>query len=83
MLIGDGTLRECAQSTCVPKLDIIPATVDLSGAEIELVEFQERTHRLAHAIARGERPWDVVLVDHAIGDADREALRWVKGTLNA
>ena len=63
MLLGDATLASVAKSTCVPKLEIVPATVDLSGAEIELVEFEERTHRLAQAIDRSEHPWDVVLID--------------------
>lgn len=63
VLIGDMSLVDAAQPTCVPKLDIVPATVDLSGAEIELVEFEERTHRLSHAVDRGRSPWDVVLID--------------------
>ena len=63
VLLGEATLADTAQATCVPKLDIVPATVDLSGAEIELVEFEERTHRLAHAVDRGEKRWEVVLID--------------------
>lgn len=63
LLVGDMTLGETAMPTKVPRLDIVPATVDLSGAEIELVEFAERTHRLAHAIAKGRADWDVILID--------------------
>jgi chromosome partitioning protein len=47
----------------VPKLEIVPATVDLSGAEIELVDYEERTHRLNRALARCDHRWDVVLID--------------------
>jgi chromosome partitioning protein len=47
----------------VPRLDIVPATVDLSGAEIELVEYDDRTHRLDHVIAANEGPWDVIIID--------------------
>ena len=36
--------------TKVPRLDLVPATVDLSGAEIELVALEERTHRLDNAL---------------------------------
>ena len=36
--------------TRVPRLDLIPATVDLSGAEIELVDLERRTHRLDQAL---------------------------------
>lgn len=63
LLVGDMTLAETGMPTRVPRLDIVPATVDLSGAEIELVEFAERTHRLAHAIAKGRADWDVILID--------------------
>jgi chromosome partitioning protein len=63
LLVGDVTLEEVAVATKVPGLDIVPATVDLSGAEIELIEFDARTHRLDNAIDRSERRWDVILID--------------------
>ena len=64
LLTGTCTLDEAVVPTRVPRLDLIPATVDLSGAEIELVEMQERTHRLDNALggaAAGR--WDVCLID--------------------
>ncbi|GAA0458552.1 MULTISPECIES: ParA family protein [Sphingomonas] len=63
LLLGDTTLQEAAIPTQVPLLDIVPATVDLSGAEIELIEFDARTHRLDRALQRGGERWDVILVD--------------------
>ncbi|MCW4462391.1 ParA family protein [Sphingomonas sp. BT-65] len=63
LLVGDATLEETVVATRVPGLDIVPATVDLSGAEIELIEFDARTHRLDTAIDRSEQRWDVVLMD--------------------
>ena len=63
VLLGEMPVTEAAVPTCVPKLDIVPATADLSGAEIELVEYQERTHRLNRALERCEDRWDVVLID--------------------
>ncbi|MFZ3484366.1 ParA family protein [Sphingomonas sp. 3-13AW] len=63
LLIGDTTLQEATIPTQVPLLDIVPATVDLSGAEIELIEFDARTHRLDRALQRGGERWDVILVD--------------------
>lgn len=65
LLVGDCTLDEAVLRTQVPRLDIVAATQDLSGAEIELVDLPERTHRL-HKVLRepgaGER-WDVCLID--------------------
>lgn len=63
LLIGEATLEEVAIATRIPGLDIVPATVDLSGAEIELIEFDARTHRLDGAIKRSETRWDVILMD--------------------
>lgn len=63
ILLGELSIEAAAMPTCVPKLDIVPATVDLSGAEIELVEYDERTHRLTRALQRSESRWDVVLID--------------------
>ncbi|WP_315762078.1 ParA family protein [Sphingomonas sp. Y38-1Y] len=63
LLLGDLNVDEAAMATRVPNLDIVPATVDLSGAEIELIEFEARTHRLDRAIERGSSRWDVVLID--------------------
>ncbi|CAN5561983.1 ParA family protein [soil metagenome] len=63
VLIGDVPIAEAVLPTCVPKLSIVPATVDLSGAEIELVAFEERTHRLQKALDQVEDAWDIVLID--------------------
>src|SRR3546814_4306512 len=54
LLRGDATVAECAIPTAVPRLDIVSATVDLSGAEIELIEFQDRLHRLQQALSGAE-----------------------------
>ena len=51
LLLEDATLEECIQATGIPGLDIVPATVDLSGAEIELVSVDDRTARLTKALA--------------------------------
>jgi chromosome partitioning protein len=64
LLVSDVTLEEVVIGTRVPGLDIVPATQDLSGAEIELIEFEARTHRLDAALARHvANRWDVVLID--------------------
>ena len=64
LLRGDAQLADCAVPTAVPRLDIVPATVDLSGAEIELVDYEERTDRLKQALD-GATPgrWDICLID--------------------
>ena len=64
VLIGQSSVLDAAVATRVPRLDLIPATVDLSGAEIELVDMDQRTHRLAHALdTTPAGRWDVCLID--------------------
>ena len=63
VLIGEASVTDAVVATRVPGLDLIPATVDLSGAEIELVEFDARTHRLDSALKSPFHPWDIVLID--------------------
>ena len=63
LLRDDCTLAEAVVPTKVPRLDLVPATVDLSGSEIELIEVERRTHRLHNALAQDEARWDVCLID--------------------
>lgn len=62
LIVRDG-LADAAVPTSIPNLSIVPATVDLSGAEVELVELDQRTHRLHHAVEHAPDLWDVVLID--------------------
>lgn len=64
LLTGQAELMACVVPTRVPQLDLVPATVDLSGAEIELVEMENRTHRLRDALSGApSRRWDICLID--------------------
>ena len=74
VLLGEADLTDAAVPSGIPNLDIVPSTIDLSGAELELVEMDRRAHRLRDAIDRqvgpgamgfGRKPLDYayVLVD--------------------
>ena len=63
VLLGDYPVGEAARATLVPGLFIVPATVDLSGAEIELVALERRTHRLKDALGDAPDQYDYVLID--------------------
>jgi chromosome partitioning protein len=64
VLIGSASVAEAAVPTRVPRLDLLPATVDLSGAEIEMVALEDRAHRLDKALgAHSARHWDICLID--------------------
>lgn len=49
--------------TAVPHVDLVPATVDLSAAEVELVGDDRRAYRLRDAFRSLDRPYDHVLID--------------------
>jgi chromosome partitioning protein len=63
-LIGISTPVEAAIQTRVPRLELLPATVDLSGAEVEMVSLDDRAHRLDKALtAVPPGRWDICLID--------------------
>lgn len=64
VLIGGVSLADAAIATRVPRLDLVPATVDLSGAEVEMVGLPDRAHRLDKSFnAAPAGRWDIVLID--------------------
>ena len=49
--------------TCIYGLDVIPSTVDLAGAEIDLVQIPSREHVVKKAIDRIKDKYDFILID--------------------
>lgn len=65
-LLDDATLAEVIQQTNSPNLSIIPATVDLSSADMELMSSEKRSYLLHDALrqtALDEFGFDYVLID--------------------
>ncbi len=63
LLIDQATVAECLMPTRIPGLDLVPATVDLSGAEVELVSVEDRTGKLRGALYKGGAWHDICLID--------------------
>ncbi|QNP45489.1 ParA family protein [Sphingomonas sediminicola] len=64
VLIGSAGVVEGAVATRVPRLELLPATMDLSGAEVELVSLEDRARRLERALdAVPSGRWDICLID--------------------
>ena len=51
VLIGETGLREAIHETAVPRLHIVPSTMDLSGLELEIAQQRDRAYRLRNALA--------------------------------
>ncbi len=62
LLVDQIALADCIQPSSIPGLDVVPATVDLSGAEVELVSVDDRTSRLKSALA-GHMGHDICFID--------------------
>ena len=63
LLIGRASVHEATQHTDVPNLDLVPSTVDLAGAELELIDMDRREYRLRDALTTVASDYDYVLVD--------------------
>lgn len=67
VLMGEATLSQAVQASAVPGLFVLPSSVDLSGAELELITMPRRNHRLRDvlhdAAENGQPPFTYVLVD--------------------
>ena len=50
LLLGEVELGEAVSETLVPGLDLVPASLDLLGIEVELAENPRRLHRLKDAL---------------------------------
>jgi chromosome partitioning protein len=51
VLIGQAGVREAIHETAVPRLHIVPSTMDLSGFELEFAHERDRAYRLRNALA--------------------------------
>jgi chromosome partitioning protein len=66
-LLGINSLDEAVRETKIPGLSVMPANVQLAGAEIELIDVERREHRLAESLSANGNDararWDTILVD--------------------
>jgi chromosome partitioning protein len=51
VLMGEVELADAIMPTRIPGLSLVPSTVDLSGAELELINLERRNYRLKDALA--------------------------------
>jgi chromosome partitioning protein len=58
-------IQDAIQTTTSPNLDILPSNLDLIGAEIELVEGENREHRLSAALDSIKDQYDFIVIDCA------------------
>jgi chromosome partitioning protein len=64
VLLGDSTIADVVhRGVGFKHLDVVPATPDLAGAEVELVDADDRAFRIRNALAPIVDQYDYVLLD--------------------
>lgn len=63
ILMDDLPAADAVRKTAIPGLSIVPSSVHLAGAELELVSQPRREFRLADALRHGGEGFDYVLID--------------------
>ncbi len=63
LLINEVSIEETLAQSAVPGLDVVPASVHLAGAELELLEADGREFRLARSLEGLSINYDYVLID--------------------
>ncbi len=83
VLINETPAKSVIVSTKVDNLSVLPSSIDLAGAEVELVSQKGREKRLALALAKIKDEYDYVIIDcpPAIGLLTINALAAADGVL--
>ena len=64
-LIGKNKVSDCILETKSPNLSILPANIDLVGAELELVNLQEREYQMKNILSQIKDDYDYIIIDCA------------------
>lgn len=65
VVLGAAPLADATLESEIPGLCIIPSTIDLSGADLELAELPQRNFRLRYALEKAQvrEQYDYILID--------------------
>ena len=63
LISGDCTVEEVVKQTLVDGLDILPSTVDLAGAELEMVQMPQREKIMKGILEPLKEKYDFIMID--------------------
>ena len=63
LLIGTAKAEDIILSTSFQNVDVLPSNIALAGAEIEIVEMEDRAMRLKKALAPVKNRYDFIFID--------------------
>ena len=63
VLLGETSLKDAIQKTVAENVDIIPSNMNLSGAEIELIDQENREFILKESLEDYKKKYDFIIID--------------------
>ncbi len=63
LIIGEADIEEVIVKELIDNLDIIPTSIDLSAAEIELIDLENKEYILKNAIHKVKDEYDFIIID--------------------
>lgn len=63
LIIGEAKMKEVLIKNVLENLDIIPTNIDLSGAEIELLDVEEKEYIVRNEINKIKDNYDFIIID--------------------
>ncbi len=63
VMIDDMPIADAVVKTCVENLDLLPSSIDLAGAEVELVYIKDREHVLKRVLEKARGSYDFITID--------------------
>ncbi len=63
LIIGESAVKEVLKENIMENLDIIPANIDLSAAEIELIDVDEKEYIVRNIISEIKDNYDYIIID--------------------
>ena len=63
LLVGECDIEECLISNMQENLDLLPSNVDLAGAEIELLEIENKDSLLKTYLSKIQNNYDFIIID--------------------
>lgn len=63
VFLGEKTIKDVAVKSQYENLDIVPVSVDLSGAQVELISVPEKEYIIRKALKKVEDEYDLILID--------------------
>lgn len=63
MIIGECDIKDCVQDSVIDTLKVVPSSVELAGADIELIGLPDKEHILQEKIKEVTDDYDYIIID--------------------